>query len=209
MVVAIIIALFIRTFLFQAFRIPSGSMERTLLVGDHLVVNRFVLAPAATGIERAVLPERAARRGDIVVFKFPEEPGRDVVKRVIGLPGETVELRGRRVYIDGRALDEPYIGFDGAPPSAAPEADGAEPDLRVRYGPVTVPPGFLFVLGDNRDNSEDSRYWGYLPAVNVKGRALAVYWSFDPEPVHATGLAGSIADVSGHTRWGRVGTGLR
>src|SRR3990167_7908588 len=107
-VVAVILALFVRTFVFQAFKIPTGSMKPNLLVGDHLLVNKFGSAPAALGIERALLPLRPIQRGDVIVFKFPEEPERDFIKRVIGLPGETVELRDKRVHIDGTPLDEPY-----------------------------------------------------------------------------------------------------
>src|SRR5206468_2467264 len=110
-VIAVILALFIRTFVVQAFKIPTGSMENNLLVGDHLLVNKFVFAPSASPLERVLLPERPIRRGDIVVFKFPKEPERDFIKRVIGLPGETVELRQKKVYIDGRPLDEPYVHF--------------------------------------------------------------------------------------------------
>src|SRR5918999_13050 len=110
-VVAVVLALFIRTFVVQAFKIPTGSMEPNLLVGDHLLVNKFVFAPAASDLERAVLPMRQIRRGDVVVFKFPEEPERDFIKRVIGLPGETVELRSRQLFINGQKLDESYAHY--------------------------------------------------------------------------------------------------
>ena len=110
-VVAVILALFIRTFVVQAFKIPTGSMEPNLLVGDHLLVNKFVFAPTATPMEGAVLPMRPIRRGDVIVFKFPEEPERDFIKRVIGLPGETVELRSRQIFINGQKIDEPYAHY--------------------------------------------------------------------------------------------------
>src|SRR5918996_4025793 len=110
-VVAVILALFIRTFVVQAFKIPTGSMEPNLLVGDHLLVNKFVFAPTLTAVERFVLPMRAVRRGDVIVFKFPEEPERDFIKRVIGLPGDTVELRQRQVFVNGRKSDEPYAHY--------------------------------------------------------------------------------------------------
>ncbi len=110
-VIAVILALFVRTWVVQAFKIPTGSMENNLLIGDHLLVNKFVFAPTAAGLERALLPMRDIRRGDIVVFKYPEEPERDFIKRVIGLPGDIVELRAKKVYINGQPLDEPYVHF--------------------------------------------------------------------------------------------------
>jgi signal peptidase I len=175
-VIAVILALFVRTWVVQAFKIPTGSMENNLLIGDHLLVNKLVFGPTATPIERALLPVRDIRRGDIVVFKFPNEPERDFIKRVIALPGETLELRAKKVYVNGRPLDEPYVHF------LTPASEGGEVtsiDVRERYGPVTVPADQYFVMGDNRDNSQDSRYWGYLPRHYIKGKALMIYWSFD------------------------------
>src|SRR5687768_7827566 len=174
--VAVILALFVRTFVVQAFKIPTGSMENNLLIGDHLLVNKFVFAPTVSGAERAMLPVRDIRRGDIVVFKYPDEPERDFIKRVIGLPGETLELKNKKVHINGHPLDEPYVHF------LEPASEGQEVtsfDVRERYGPVRVPDGQYFVMGDNRDNSQDSRYWGFLPRSYIKGRALMIYWSFD------------------------------
>ena len=175
-VIAGILALFVRTWVVQAFKIPTGSMENNLLIGDHLLVNKFVFSPTATSIERVLLPVRNIHRGDIVVFKYPDEPDRDFIKRVIGLPGETVELKAKKVYIDGHPLDEPYVHF------LEPASDSQEVtqfDVRERYGPVRVPEGHYFVMGDNRDNSQDSRYWGFLPRDYVKGRALMIYWSYE------------------------------
>jgi len=175
-VIAVILALFVRTWVVQAFKIPTGSMENNLLIGDHLLVNKLVFGPTATPIERALLPVRDIRRGDIVVFKYPNEPERDFIKRVIALPGETLELRAKKVYVNGRPLDEPYVHF------LTPASEGGEVtsiDVRERYGPVTVPADQYFVMGDNRDNSQDSRYWGYLPRHYIKGKALMIYWSFD------------------------------
>ena len=189
--VAVILALFVRTFVVQAFKIPTGSMENNLLIGDHLLVNKFVFAPTVTGLEEAVLPIDPIRRGDIIVFKYPEEPERDFIKRVIGLPGETIELRKKRVYIDETLLDEPYVRFL-IPPG---EDDGGDFDVRVQYGPVTVPEGHYFMMGDNRDNSQDSRYWGFLPEEYVKGRALFVYFSLGEQ----SGLSSLVTGV----RWGR------
>lgn len=193
-VIAVILALFIRTFVVQAFKIPTGSMEPNLLVGDHLLVNKFVFGPATGEAERAVLPMRPVRRGDIVVFKYPEEPERDFIKRVIGLPGDTLEVRQRQVLINGEPIDEPYAHF------LFPVGAGdTGVDVRSRYGPVTVPAGHVFAMGDNRDNSQDSRYWGFLPLSYVKGRALMVYWSFDAPP----GTNPVTGFFSG-TRWGRL-----
>ena len=192
-VVAVILALFVRTFVFQAFKIPTGSMKPNLLVGDHLLVNKFIFAPTASPIERALLPMRPIERGDIVVFKFPEEPDRDFIKRTIGLPGDTVELKNQTVLVNGQPLVEPYAHYL-FPPAADTQTDGF--DLRRKYGPVTVPAGHYFMMGDNRDDSQDSRFWGFLPQSYVKGRALFIYWSFDvPDDGTSAGFA---------PRWGRL-----
>jgi signal peptidase I len=175
-VVAVILALFVRTFVFQAFKIPTGSMKPNLLVGDHLLVNKFIFAPAASRLERALLPMRPIERGDVIVFKFPEEPERDFIKRVVGLPGDALELKNQTIHINGMPLIEPYAHYL-FPPTAQGQINGF--DLRRQYGPVTVPEGHYFMMGDNRDDSQDSRFWGFLPASYVKGRALFIYWSFD------------------------------
>ena len=209
-VVAVILALFIRTFVVQAFKIPTGSMEQNLLIGDHLLVNKFVFSPTATDAERSLLPVTSINRGDVIVFKYPEDPERDFIKRVIGLPGDVVEVRHKRVYIDGRPLDEPYVYYL-RPPSAAASPFGVA-DLREQYGPVTVPPSEDFVMGDNRANSQDSRYWGFLPRDLVKGRALIIYWSYESgaDELYATGsgsvirrLWSGITDFFTHSRWER------
>jgi len=209
-VIAVILALFVRTWVVQAFKIPTGSMEQNLLIGDHLLVNKFVFGPTATGLERVLLPVSDIRRGDVVVFKFPEEPERDFIKRVIGLPGEAVELRDKHVYIDGRPLDEPYVYYLQPPGEMGGFSDF---DVRVTYGPVTVPPGSYFMMGDNRDNSQDSRYWGFLPRSYVKGKALMIYWSYEAgrEDYRETGLIGTLkglGSVAVHfftrTRWERL-----
>ncbi|HEX7280545.1 MAG TPA: signal peptidase I [Vicinamibacterales bacterium] len=190
--VAVVLALFVRTFVFQAFKIPTGSMKPNLLVGDHLLVNKFIFAPTAFGLERALLPMRPIERGDIVVFKYPEEPERDFIKRVIGLPGDTLELQNQTILINGQPLNEPYAHYL-LPPAAEGQMEG---DLRRKYGPVTVPDGHYFMMGDNRDDSQDSRFWGFLPQSYVKGRALFIYWSFDtPEDGSPGGFA---------PRWGRL-----
>jgi signal peptidase I len=189
--VAVILALFVRTFIVQAFKIPTGSMENNLLIGDHLLVNKFAYAPTLTGLERAVLPIDTIGRGEILVFKYPEDPERDFIKRVIALPGETIELKKKRVYINGTQLDEPYVRYLSPPD----EEDGDPFDVRVQYGPVTVPPGHVFMMGDNRDNSQDSRYWGFLPQEYVKGKALFIYFSFGE---------GGLSDLVSGVRWGRI-----
>ncbi len=193
LVIAVILALFVRTWVFQAFKIPSGSMEPNLLIGDHLIVNKMSFAPTVTAVERAVLPRRDIRRGDVIVFKSPEEPDRDLIKRVVGLPGDRLELRRKRMYVNGNRLDEPYVQYLEPPSENAPPKPG---DLREEYGPVTVPVGQYFMMGDNRDNSQDSRYWGFLPASYVKGRALFIYFSAD--------ASRSIVDLVGGIRWSRL-----
>ena len=206
-VIAVILALFVRTWAVQAFKIPTGSMENNLLIGDHLLVNKFVFGPSASNIERKLLPMREIRRGDIVVFKYPDEPERDFIKRVIGMPGETLELRNKKVYVNGRPLDEPYVHF------LEPASDSQEVisyDLRERYGPVRVPDGHYFVMGDNRDNSQDSRYWGFLPRGYIKGRALMIYWSYDAgaaEASQGSALSRALSVVTHfftRTRWERI-----
>ncbi len=212
-VIAVVLALFIRTFVVQAFKIPTGSMENNLLIGDHLLVNKFVFGPTETRLERALLPIGTIKRRDIIVFKYPEEPDRDYIKRVIGLPGETVEVREKKVYINGKALDEPYVHFL-QPPSATSEFHEVTPfDVRERYGPVTVPADHYFMMGDNRDNSQDSRYWGFLPRENIKGKSLVIYWSYEAERedyqdegAGATlkGFVSVFAHFFTRTRWDRM-----
>jgi signal peptidase I len=208
-VIAVILALFVRTWVVQAFKIPTGSMENNLLIGDHLLVNKFVFGPT-TGLDRAIMPVRDITRGDIVVFKYPVEPERDFIKRVIGLPGDTIELRAKKVYVNGQPLDEPYVHF------LTTSSEGSEVtsiDVRERYGPVTVPSGQYFVMGDNRDNSQDSRYWGYLPRGYVKGKAMMIYWSYeidrddladDSLGATATRVFSIITHFFTKTRWERL-----
>ena len=159
--IAVVLALAIRTFVVQAFKIPSGSMLPTLQIGDHILVNKFIYWFTA--------PER----GDIIVFKFPQDEGRDFIKRVIGLPGEVIEIRGKQVFIDGRPLEEPYVIHLDAQIMSNPHSP------RDHFGPVKVPEGQFFVMGDNRDHSMDSRFWGFLDLKKVKGKAFIIYWSWD------------------------------
>jgi len=206
-VIAVILALFVRTWAVQAFKIPTGSMENNLLIGDHLLVNKFVFGPTASPVERVLLPVREIRRQDIVVFKYPDEPERDFIKRVIGLPGDTLELRNKKVYINGQPLEEPYVHFL-EPASNVGEVTSF--DVRERYGPVKVPEGQYFVMGDNRDNSQDSRYWGFLPRSYIKGRALMIYWSFDAGPGQVAEdstfrrLLSVVTHFFTRTRWERI-----
>ena len=209
-VIAVILALVVRTWVVQAFKIPTGSMENNLLIGDHLLVNKFVFGPQPLALERAVLPVRDVRRGNVVVFKYPDEPERDFIKRVIGLPGETIELREKKVFVNGQPLDEPYVHFLDTSHGAS---EVTSYDVRERYGPVQVPPGHYFVMGDNRDNSQDSRYWGFLPRQNVKGEALMIYWSYEAEREDYTesGVGASIKRIFSvvthfftRTRWERL-----
>ena len=208
-VIAVILALFIRTWTVQAFKIPTGSMEQNLLIGDHLLVNKFVFSPTATDLERLLLPSGPVERGDVVVFKFPEEPERDFIKRVIGLPGEMLEIKSKRIHIDGELLDEPYLA-DQRPAVAL---GSIAIDGRDNFGPVAVPAGHYFVMGDNRDNSQDSRFWGPLPHSYLKGRAMVVYWSYDAEPqlfpepglvAAARRLSSVVVHFFTRTRWDRM-----
>ncbi len=211
--IAVILALFVRTFVVQAFKIPTGSMENNLLIGDHLIVNKFVFGPDSGKLDRALLPMREIRRGDIIVFKYPEDPERDFIKRVIGLPGETLEVKDKRVYINGKGLDEQYVHYLEPPRGASEYHEVTSFDLRERYGPVKIPADKYFVMGDNRDNSQDSRYWGFLPREYVKGRALMIYWSYESETedYQQTGLGSTIKDLFSvvthfftRTRWTRM-----
>jgi signal peptidase I len=212
-VIAVILALFIRTFVLQAFKIPTGSMENNLLIGDHLLVNKFAMGPTATALERTLLPVATIHRGDVLVFKFPVEPDRDFIKRVIGLPGETLEVRDKKVYIDGKPLDEPYVHFldSSTTPSAFREVTSVE--VRDRYGPVVVPPDQYFMMGDNRDNSLDSRFWGFLRREYIKGKAVMIYWSYEAgrEDYQDEGLAATVKGLGSvfvhfftRTRWDRM-----
>ena len=194
-VIAVVLALFMRTFVVQAFKIPTGSMEPNLLIGDPLLVNKFVFAPTLSSAERTLLPMTDIRRGDIVVFKYPEDPERDFIKRVIGLSGETIELKDRQIRVNGRAIQEPYAHYLPRPAGSA-GGEVTTGDVRERYGPVVVPAGSVFVMGDNRDNSQDSRYWGFLPKENIKGKALMIYWSFDSSE-------GGL-NLFTQTRWARI-----
>ena len=197
--VALVLALFIRTFLIQAFKIPSGSMLETLQIGDHLLVNKCaydvklpkIFAGDTSGGLFSMLFDTAGgpvlltigdpERGDVIVFEYPEDPSKDFIKRVIGLPGETVEVRNKQILVNDQPLDEDYVQY-------------LDPDLvygpRDNWGPRVVPEDSFFVMGDNRDHSRDSRFWGYVPRDAIVGKALFLYWSWDNEAFRP--------------RWGRV-----
>src|SRR5262245_1479186 len=173
LLIAVIFVNFARIFAFQAFKIPTGSMEDNLKVGDHIIVNKFIYGPLSTPWQK-LLPAREIRRGDIIVFRYPLQPDTDFVKRVIGMPGDTVEVRDKVVYVNGNGLDEPYVIHDD--PMLFRARGANEPPLpepyrsRDQFGPYTVPAGTYFAMGDNRDRSSDSRYWGTVPRSMIKGR---------------------------------------
>ena len=193
----LVTGLFIITFIVQAFEIPSSSMENTLLIGDHVFVNRIQFSPKTSWIG-PILPYRQLKRGDIFVFLSPAEPGLYVVKRVMGIPGDRIHLRDGVVYRNGEKLDEPYVihnpndpynpyrdNFPAVPPS---DFNGVNPDWaltlpqHIQGGDVVVPENSYFGMGDNRDVSLDSRYWGFVPKENVIGRPMFIYWSFETPP---------------------------
>lgn len=177
LIIAFIFLRFTQIFVLQTFYIPSGSMEKTLLIGDHLFVNRFIYGSAATGLEDKALPLRDVQRGDIVVFRSPENPSIDVVKRCIGVPGDTIDVRAKQLYINGKAVKDAGYAIHGDPITYSELSFSDQGRRRDNFGPEKVPPGHYFCMGDNRDHSYDSRFWGMLPAHLVKGRALFIYWS--------------------------------
>lgn len=165
-IIAVLLALFIRTFVVQAFKIPSGSMEPTLVVGDHILVNKFIYGVKIPFIRKTIIPIEQPHRNDVIVFIYPMDPSKDFIKRVIGLPGDRIEMIGRSIYINGKLFQDKHGVYTAPFHSTA------------RFGPVTVPQGHLFVMGDNRDHSYDSRFWGFVPLQSVKGKAFIVYWSW-------------------------------
>ncbi len=174
-VIAVLLALFIRAFVVQAFKIPSGSMEPTLQVGDHILVNKFTYGIRMPVANSTIIPISQPERGDIIVFEYPVEPDKDFIKRVVAIPGDVVEIRDKKVYVNGGLVDDYPVKHNG---------DGILPESannRDNFGPVTVPEGRYFVLGDNRDNSYDSRFWGFVRYSALKGEAFIIYWSWDKE----------------------------
>jgi signal peptidase I len=215
LLVAGIFVLFVRTFVVQTYQVPTGSMETTILVGDHLLVNKFAYAPRLEAWAK-LFPYRDVRRGDIIVFKKPGDdvnPGNVLVKRAVAGPGDVVLVRDKKLFVNGEPADGPYVQHTD--PEAYPD-DPAVPDMarrRDQFGPFTLPAGSWFGMGDNRDNSLDSRYWGAIPRENIFGRPVILYWSYEAEPnshVWRGPLAKirQLADVAIHffsrTRWNRM-----
>ena len=189
--VAVLLALFIRTFIVQAFKIPSGSMKQTLQVGDHILVNKFIYGVKLPVLQKTIIPLKNPRRGDIIVFKYPVEPEKDFIKRVVGVPGDVVEGQNKQIFINHQPLVEPYaIQTD---PHIYPKGM----QIRDNFGPITVPENALFVMGDNRDQSADSRFWGFVDMKKVRGKAFMIYWSWDKDGY------GGIPIIS-RVRWDRL-----
>ena len=170
-VLALILALFIRTFVVQAFKIPSPSMVPTLLVGDHILVNKFLYGFRVPFGDGRIMEFKEPKRGDVVVFKYPKNRKLDFIKRCIAVEGETIEVRAKQIIIDGKPIDDLHGVFYSD--------DGSFLKGRDTFGPVTVPEGKLFFMGDNRDNSNDSRFWGFVDKADVKGKAMVIYWSWN------------------------------
>ena len=228
LIVTILLAVFGTTFIVQAFKIPSESMEPTLLVGDHLLVNKFLFEGDGAWYDR-LLPYRPVRRGDIVVFKFPYDDHPHYVKRVIGLPGDHIRISDRQVFVNGSRLAEPYVVRD--PSADDPFADNFPPANRhfaefglrpewasqimkyVQHDELIVPPDRYFVMGDNRDHSWDSRYWGFVARDAIMGRPMVIYWSVDATDADyndrsvsgsVRGIERTLLHVSSRTRWHRL-----
>ncbi|CAH2030677.1 signal peptidase I [Trichlorobacter ammonificans] len=172
-VIAVILALFIRAYIVQAFKIPSGSMEDTLLVGDHLLVSKFIYGTKLPFSDTVVLKLRDPRRGDVVVFEYPEDPRKDFIKRIIGLPGDVVEGKNKKVYVNGVLYENPHAVHKET------EIIPPEQNPRDTFGPITVPENSYFVMGDNRDRSYDSRFWKFVRRDQLKGLAFIKYWSIE------------------------------
>ena len=220
----VVIAIFVITFIVQAFQIPSGSMEKTLLVGDYLLVNK--LCYGGSGFGDHLMPYQRISRKDIIVFHYPVDPQQHFVKRVIGLPGDRLKMVNKRVFINGKPLDEPYVRFI-EPPNNLFRDDFPRVDVPVfnmegkwwlqmrklvEDGELIVPQGHYFVMGDNRDDSQDSRYWGFVPQENIIGRPLVIYWSVEDwdrsQPSSLGGrlehLAYAVTHIYQITRWNRT-----
>ena len=188
-VVALVLALVLRAYVTEAFKIPSGSMIPTLVVGDHLLVNKMVYGIDLPFVEDKVLVYRNPHLYDIIVFKYPKDPGKNFIKRVIGTGGDTVEIKDKVVYVNGQRIDDQFVQH------TAPDILPAKMSKRDNFGPITVPEGKVFVMGDNRDDSHDSRYWGFVDLNEIKGKAMFIYWSWDGE--------------SGSPRLKRIGRGIK
>ena len=188
--IAVLLALFIRTFVVQAFKIPSGSMKETLQIGDHILVNKFIYGVKIPFVQKTLIPIKDPQREDIIVFKYPENPKLDFIKRVIGVAGDVIEIRNKKLYVNGKRMDRSYAVFKD--PHTIPSIY----NKRDSFGPVTVPKNALFVMGDNRDNSKDSRFWGFVDLSAVKGKAFMIYWSWNKN---------NSKSVFDYVRWDRIG----
>ena len=174
--IALVLALFIRTFIVQAFKIPSGSMKNTLLIGDHILVNKFIYGVKIPFSNTTLIPLGSPDRKDIVVFKYPEDPSKDFIKRVVAVAGDTVEIRNKKVYVNNKLQDHSQFAIHKDPRMLSGQLT-----TRDNMPLITVPPNSLFVMGDNRDNSHDSRFWGFVDLKAVKGKAFIIYWSWNKE----------------------------
>ncbi len=174
-VIAVVLALFIRAFIVQAFKIPSGSMKETLQIGDHILVNKFIYGVKIPWLGTTLIPISEPEREDIVVFRYPEDPQKDFIKRTVAVGGDTVSIRDKQLFVNGVAVTAGYAVYKD--PRILPKA--FQP--RDNMDPITVPPGKIFVMGDNRDHSYDSRFWGFVDVKEVKGKAFIIYWSWDKE----------------------------
>ncbi len=170
---ALLLALFIRAYFVQAFKIPSGSMIPTLLIGDHILVNKFIYGTEIPLTDKRVLMLRKPEKGDIIVFKYPEDPKRDFIKRIIAAEGDMVESQEKKIYVNNEPVAEPYAQHTDT--SVRPGGN----DPRDNFGPLIVPKGKYFMMGDNRDQSYDSRYWGFVDLKDIRGKAVVIYWSWD------------------------------
>lgn len=220
--VTIILLLFGTTTLVQAFVIPTGSMEDSLLIGDHLLVDKLAYAPPGP-LTRHLLPYSDVKRGDVIVFRYPVDIRQTFVKRVVGVPGDRLRLVNKQLYLNGKKLDEPYVyhkteyidsyrdNFPGEPNQHIAESAQAMLEKNVRNGEVVVPDGSYFAMGDNRDSSLDSRYWGFVPRENIIGKPLIIYWSYDAptEALASPGLGldhmkDVVINFFSKTRWRRT-----
>jgi signal peptidase I len=173
-ITALLLALIIRAYIIQAFKIPSGSMIPTLLIGDHILVNKFIYGTNIPFSDKRFLIFRKPEKGDIIVFKYPEDPKKDFIKRVIATEGDTLESKDKTIFVNGKEVKEPYV-YHG---DSIIRPRWSEP--RDNFGPLIVPKNKIFVMGDNRDQSFDSRYWGFVDVKEIRGEALIIYWSWDP-----------------------------
>jgi signal peptidase I len=212
--IALILALVLRAFLVQAFSIPSGSMQPTLLIGDYLLVNRFGYGVRNPFTNKVLIPIGKPQRGDIVVFKFPQDPSKDYIKRVIGLPGDRVQIVNKKVSVNGQLVETPQAVFDD--PTIIPRSQEVMGPPRDNFGPMVVPANSYFVMGDNRDHSYDSRFWGFVPMDAFKGKAIIIYFSWagpngeSMPQAFLGGLKGFLSHLSWDSsdfriRWDRIG----